>query len=126
VPIRICYACNDPRNGDDLGRSEAIEFTLADETVRLVGGSVVTKLAEGRLQIGRVYVPVLASSTWHGNWCWDSALVHLAPARDAWNYLAKRRNWHCEEGPELLFDAFNARRELTAGEWFMVWRSLAY
>lgn len=125
MPLRICYACNDWRNGTDLGKSEMIEFCYGDETVTLAGGSVVTRYADGRLQVGRVFVPTLSQCTWDGNWCWDSARVHLAPARTVWNYLAAKKDWHCEEGPEALYDAFNAHRKLSADEWSLIWRSLA-
>lgn len=120
MPIHVDLCCNDPDNGNDTGYAESIE--LFDCT--LVGGRVRVAFDpeppsgvnpyEGvsTLRFGRMRLPILGYKGWYGNWCWDRATMRLIHAVAIWNYLVNKSDWHCEEGPEELYELFNAHREI--------------
>ena len=124
MPLNVMLCCNDDRNGDFLGRAEAIEV----EDIQLEGGSVTcnwisrrlsrAKSYEGdsTLRIGRLFIPCLEYRTWVGNCCWDCAKIRAVHALRIINYLAKAR-WHAVEAEYRIFDAINERRVVTADEW---------
>lgn len=125
--IWMAYACNDPSSGQPLETPyvEQIQFELGDYSVDLQGGRVkvwleVVKrygMAELIGHVGRCVVPVKKEVPWHGNWCWNAALIPDHHARKVFNYLATLKGWHCEGGPGELYEAFNARRPVSKGEW---------
>jgi hypothetical protein len=107
---RICFACNDPDNGNFIGVSESIEFSFGlYGTIILAGGRCVTKEDNGALQISRLRVPAIYYTTWYGNWCWDSCVVSFRNAVKVLNYLAKKQDWHCEEAPDWIYEAVNTK-----------------
>ncbi len=115
---RICICCNDPDNGQSLGRSDFIEIDFNNDSLlscRLQGGRIVTKLHPNgtEVRIGGLKIPSRNYGFWHGNWCWDSFTTTLPEAIKIFNYLACRVNWHCEESIEEIFTAFNERKEIT-------------
>lgn len=124
--MRIAYACNNPDNGCDTGYSERVCISLSNggySDIELVGGRVKTEThldptdRSYRLQVGRLIVAATGYRYGYGNWCWDAIDVSDVSARRIFNYLMKLKHWHCEEGPDKLFEAFNARRRVNAVEW---------
>jgi hypothetical protein len=120
VAMHVEFCCNDPRNGAALGYFETAEMfgcTLVGGRVTLgwrcekVAGS---NAAEGdeSLRVGRLVLPCLGYTAWFGNWCWDRASIRLIHAVDVWNYLAAKKDWHCEEGPDELYEMFNAHQPM--------------
>lgn len=115
---RVCFACNDPDNGQFTGRADSIEIDFNNGTVlscRLQGTDIKIGLNQNlsSIKIGRLRVPIRAYFSWHGNWCWDSATVDAVDAIRLFSYLSKLKHWHCEEAPDFLFDAFNNKRPIS-------------
>ena len=119
----IHCACNDPDNGNFIGTSEFVEFHFQqgelEALITCQGPDIKTELQSADpayLQFGHLKLRVIRFKDWHGNWCWNAYQVDEVSARRAFHYLAKRKHWHCEEGPEELFAAFNTRKMLNAEE----------
>jgi hypothetical protein len=125
LALNLELCCNDPDSGSFTGR-----FDFANvHDVNLVGGSITCGSAkppkwtvpnvEGGdgLRVGRIVVPVLDYTYGYGNWCWDRWKVRAVHALRVLNYLAAKKDWHCEEAAEEIYTAFNERRKITPEEW---------
>lgn len=124
MAIRIDVACNDPDNGNFIGKFHMLQVTAGDDDMEFEGplyqsDGITFSVKDGRARFGRIRVPILQSKDWVGNWCWNSVWVRWPDALKVINYLGKQtvQGWHMSCGPELLYDAFNARREITPAEW---------
>jgi hypothetical protein len=126
MALLIELACNDPNNGQFLGFADFAEIA----GIRMQGGRVTVDYSNEQvrsarrhidghytLRVGRIIVPHWHHHSWYGNWCWEAFSVTWPYALKVLNYLAKQRDWHCEEGPQGIYDAINSRKRVTPEEW---------
>lgn len=112
MSAHIHIACNDPDNGQPTGFAEFIEIDFGnDNIVSIAGGRCVARYDHktDELRISRMRVKARGYTMWHGNWCWDSCIVDLKDACKVFNRMQALQYWHCEEGPDWLYNAFNAK-----------------
>src|SRR6266704_2992953 len=115
--IIVSFACNDPDNGDPLGRASACHIEDLELQNTLIGGGDVKVSFKGELlSVGRLRVPFLWSKGWYGNWCWDGYGMPAESALAIVNYLMKLKYWRCEGGECKAFDKFNAKQPLSLEE----------
>lgn len=124
MALRIALCCNDPDNGNFLGKAEHVEI----EGIELYGPEVTCnqedrKLksagpAEGDtvLRVGRCVVSCLGYRTWWGNWCWDAASVRAVNALKVLNYLISR-GWRCEQAACEVYNAINEGKPIKPEQW---------
>jgi hypothetical protein len=130
MAILLMFACNDA-HGNPQGWADSVTI---DEGITLQGGRITISHAlmpvrgcnpamEGNqtLRFGQFRIPCFNYQTWAGNWCWDAVSVGWPAALRALNYLAAKRDWHCEEAPAGIFEAFNERHKVTPQEWKRKW-----
>lgn len=109
--LRLDVACNDPDNGLFAHRAEALQVTTWDgelielELVRERGPRFAEKA--GAIRLLRHDWPILASTEWYGNWCWNA--YWLAPETAAALLAAVKRSrmFHCSCGPSQLYENWN-------------------
>jgi hypothetical protein len=126
MAVRVNFACNDPDNGDCLGRFNHMDVDAGDLHMEFEGYydeedgcpvefSFATRSGMGRVKVGSLEVQAFAFRGWYGNWCWDGVSVSWVDALALINQLGP--DWRMTEGPCLLFDAFEARHEISPQEW---------
>lgn len=124
MAITLNFACNDPDNGNFIGRFDRMDLNAGDLFIQFEGGA--QSLIEfnfpirggyGTVKIGDREWTSLAYREWYGNWCWNSASFTWVEALEIINYLGSLGWWRMTEGPCSLFDAFNDRQEITQMEW---------
>ena len=122
MAITLNFACNDPDNGNFVGRFDRMDldagglhmvFDGPEETIcfdfPMHGGY-------GSVTINEEHFPSLAYREWYGNWCWNAASFTWREALTIVNYLGAN-GWRVTDGPSDLFEAFNERHEITPMEW---------
>ncbi len=110
---QIEIACNNPDNGQPVGKSEHITIAFGSDLmqVELSGTPISTWCTkDGFLRVGRRRFKLKGYTYWYGNWCWDMATVSMADALRCFNGLQNMKYWKCDEGPDELYVAFNTRR----------------
>ena len=124
MAITVSFACNDPNNGNFLGRFDRLEVDAGELHIELEGERTVEVDFDfpilgggGKVQVGRFKIPGLAYKDWYGNWCWNAASFTWVEALRIINYLGSLKGWRMTEGPSDLFEAFNERQEITPMEW---------
>jgi len=124
MAISVDFACNDPDNGNFVGKFHMMQVRAGDDDMEFDGPwsqseGITFSAKDGKARIGRIIVPFWSYRQWVGNWCWDSISVSWVEALRIINYVGKNKagGWHMSNGPTELFDAFNERHEITPLEW---------
>lgn len=124
MAITLNFACNDPDNGNFIGRFDRMELSAGDLFIEFEGGaeSIIEfnfpiRGGYGKVKIGDREWPALAYTEWYGNWCWNAARFTWVEALEIVNYLGSLGWWRMTDGPSTLFEAFNERSEITPLEW---------
>ena len=123
MAITVNFACNDPRNGDCLGKFERFDVDGGDLHMEFEGPETEIKFdfpitnGYGVVTVGNQQFHALAYRNWYGNWCWDAACFSWDVALAIINHLGASGDWRMTEGPCSLFDAFDARHQITPQEW---------
>lgn len=124
MAITLNFACNNPDNGVFVGRFDRMDLDAGDLHMEFEGGaeSIIAfdfpiRGGYGTVKIGDREWTSLAYREWYGNWCWNAALFTWVEALEIVNYLGGSGWWRMTEGPCELFDAYNARHEITPLEW---------
>lgn len=109
----LTFACNNPNNGMDTGKVDAISFGSAD-TLELYGKTLrLRQVDDHHIRIGHITLPHKGYRTWVGNWCWDGAWVETEDAARLLRYL-RLHGWECESGEVGLVEKFEAGQEISA------------
>lgn len=127
MAVTLMFACNGDR-GQFTGHFTAFEVECGDVRMEFRGpwndedGPTIefrfpVSLGPGVVIVDGIEFAAHAYMTWVGNWCWDAVSVSWPEALKIIKHLGTRPEWHMEEGPCDLFDAFDARREITPLEW---------
>lgn len=90
-PVRVSFACNSHRNGNFLGRFEAVEIDMGG------GDLVALSSRDGRaprlrwligegsnviaVKVHRRRYRAHYRQRWEGNWCWDACQMTVPEAR---------------------------------------------
>lgn len=122
MAVSIDVSCNDPDNGNFVGKFTMLQVRCGDIDLEFEGPwpqsrGMSFSVNNGKAQIGRIKVPILGYGNWVGNWCWDSISVKWPDALRIIEHLGKRTEWHCAGGVCELCDAFDARRKISPKEW---------
>jgi hypothetical protein len=124
MAIHVDFACNDPDNGNPVGKFHQLQVQAGVDDMEFEGpcyqrDGVIFRMEGEMAHVGRLRIPVLAYRSWVGNWCWDRIYVSWVHALEIINYLGKleKQGWHMSCGPEQLFEAFNERHAITPAEW---------
>ena len=124
MAIHVDFACNDPYNGNFVGKFHMMSVRAGEDDIDFEGPwnqseGITFRIAEDHAYVGRLKVPIWSYREWVGNWCWNSITVSWDEALKIINYLGKSKTggWHMSEGPTELFEAFNERQEITPMEW---------
>lgn len=125
MAIHIDFACNDPDNGNYVGKFHMLQVRAGDIDMEFDGpcyqsdGITFSVGADRIARIGRIKVYTHSYQNWVGNWCWDSIAVAWPDMLKVINYLGRqqKQGWHMSSGPTALFDAFNERHAITPAEW---------
>lgn len=112
--VSIHMACNNPDNGDFVGRvcqielpDGALELTAKAWNITSMRGC--PKLREnGNYMIfaGKVW-PFVRRRSWVGNWCWDGYTMTESVATGFMVWLHSRGLFHCEGGWLELCEAWD-------------------
>lgn len=108
--ILVDFACNNPDNGDFLGKCERIE--LPHCAMELEGSEHQIIFGERAIKFGRKMFNCRGYKRWVGNWCWDGTWMEPADAVKLLAYL-KELGWRCTAGWCDLIDPWE-RGDLTA------------
>ena len=112
--VLLDFACNDYRNGDCLGRFEAVNVRLEfdDEYIEFECDTTsVSFPGSNGLRVGRCLVSHTGKYTWVGNWCWDGARISAEDCAKVLLYLRGKRNARCIGGPCGIFEKFETATE---------------
>src|SRR5579859_6866537 len=106
--MEIDFACNDYRNGDCLGRFEAVNVTWPGgiEYIEFECDTTTVEWKDAKLHVGRVAVASGRKLMWIGNWCWDGCYVTPEDCARILVYLRDKRNARCIGGPCGMFERF--------------------
>lgn len=110
--FRVSFACNDPDNGDFIGRAMAAQVEslglypwdaelVHDDWSRGCRLTVDDKLM--KLRIHGVWFPFKARRSWFGNWCWEAFEFERATGKRLLMLMRERGPWHCEAGASTFF-----------------------
>jgi hypothetical protein len=110
--IAISIACNDPDNGNFVGRFDMLHYGN-DQDLELQHdhwgrGVRVRYLGDGKVRISRRVFEYEREKEWWGNWCWNAFWMQPREARRLLRYLRDSGHWHCEAGPCRLYHWFNS------------------
>ena len=114
--FRVSFACNDPDNGDFIGRAMAAQVEslglhpwdaelVHDDWGRGCRLTVDYKLM--KLRIHGVWFPFKARRSWFGNWCWEAFEFERATGKRLLMLMRERGPWHCEAGASTFFRWWN-------------------
>ena len=123
MAVSIDFCCNDPDNGNYVGKFHMMQVRCGDIDLEFDGPwsqseGITFRVDGGFAFIGRIKVKALAYREWVGNWCWNSISVAWPDALRIINYLGNSNGgWHLSGGDADLFDAFNERKAITPQEW---------
>lgn len=111
--ICVAFACNDYRNGNDLGRAESVNVCYGTApTIELQGSSKVFRLHNPRvLRVGRRLYPIISFREWYGNWCWNAVCVNRIVASMIVNQLIDA-GWHCDGAATDMFEKLNSKKAI--------------
>jgi hypothetical protein len=127
MAISVSFACNDER-GNPVGKFNALDVSAGAIDMRIQGPLDESDGVDiafefpvlngyGKVKIADITIEGYSYTNWYGNWCWDMVRMNWSDMLKIVNHLAKLPDWHMEEGPCDLFDAFNDRHEITPLEW---------
>ena len=128
MAITLNFACNDPDNGNFIGKFDKMEVDGGDLHMEFEcslypskGVPVSFKFpvinGDGTARVGKLKLRGLWYKPWYGNWCWDAVWFSWVDALAIINYVGKLKYWRMTEGPCALFEAFNERHKITPMEW---------
>jgi hypothetical protein len=124
MAIHVDFACNNPDNGNPVGKFHMMQVRAGDIDMEFEGpcyqsDGIRFNSDRGTTRVGRIKVNALSYKSWVGNWCWDSITVSLKDALRIINYVGRqtKQGWHMSCGSEILFDAFDKRHAITEEEW---------
>ena len=116
----VMIACNDHRNGHFCGRADAFQMVPRgshDASMELDGPPVAIRFEREYcrrtgvnhfVRIANNKFAIRSHSEWVGNWCWDSVMMSRDDVRWLCRIL-KRKQYHCNCAPEMLYRWFNER-----------------
>jgi hypothetical protein len=124
--ILVSFCCNNPDNGNALGRVVGIEIHGADVDIELESrddrGSAFVQLdtpprgansrCDGGVRIAGKSFGCYGYKTWFGNWCWDAARMAAVDVLGMVKFL-RDRGWSCTSAEEEFYDAFKEGEDLT-------------
>lgn len=129
--IHVSFCCNNPENGQPIGRccavqldafngSDTIEFESPD--FGFEGAGNVLKQVEkpkdsayrcdGGFKLGRRVFACAGWKCWVGNWCWDGTRMTGVDVLNLVWHMQKLK-YRCVNGPDEFFDLFNAGGNIT-------------
>ncbi|GAB0119468.1 hypothetical protein [Acidisoma sp. 7E03] len=120
--VRIDIACNDPNNGQFVGRANM--FALPDglgefEARNFLHGPKLTELKDA-IRIRRQVFPVKGSREWIGNWCWNGYWMEPPIAAEFVLTMWRSRKFSCSSETEafgrFLFEDWEAGEPIAAAE----------
>ena len=124
MAITLNFACNDPDNGNFIGRFDRMDVDAGTLHMELEGGSesIISfdfpiRGGYGTVKIGDREWTGLYYREWYGNWCWNAAGFTWVEALEIINHLGATGEWRITDGPSALFEAFNERSQITPMEW---------
>jgi hypothetical protein len=123
MAITLNFACNDPDNGNFVGRFDRMDLDAGDLHMEFEGSETSvefdfpTRGGYGNVTVGEKQTTSLAYKEWYGNWCWNAASFTWVEALEIINYLGATGEWSMTDGPCSLFDAFDKRHAITQTEW---------
>lgn len=117
--LRVSFACNNPDNGDFVGRATAANAEslyrvghhpwdaelVHDDWGRGCRLTVDDKLM--KLRIHGVWFPFKARRSWFGNWCWEAFEFERGTGKRLLMLMRERGPWHCEAGASTFFRWWN-------------------
>lgn len=111
--INVAFACNDHRNGNNLGRAELVNVCYGTApTISLEGSSKVFRLHNPRvLRVGKRLYPIMNFHEWYGNWCWNAVCVNRVVASMIVNQLIEA-GWRCTEAAADMFEKLNNKEAI--------------
>ncbi len=113
--VSIHMACNDPDNGNFLGR--VAQISVASDALELTAKAWIITSERGCPKLredGRTFFlagkrwPFVRRKSWIGNWCWDDCAVSTSVATDFMIWLHGRGLFQCEGGWVELCEAWDA------------------
>lgn len=121
--VSIHMACNDPANGNFVGRVSQIEVASGMLELTARAWSPCPKLREEDrtfILAGKRW-PFVRRQSWVGNWCWDGYALTRADATDFLVWLHRRNLFTCEGGWVELCDAWETEPPLRLpAEWWKI------
>jgi hypothetical protein len=124
--IRIDMACNNPDNGNFVGRvcqiqlpNGALELTAKAWNITSFTGCPKLDESSSKVVLSGKAWPIVRSKEWFGNWCWNA---YWFESREALNFLVwlhGRSLFRCEGGWSDLCDVWAKPLPIALHE---VWR----
>ncbi len=117
--VSVAFCCNDPDNGCDTGRFDAVEIgdnlislrakyfnwrglSLKSFTKPEQNGGFGPAKTHGYIKIARKSFPVHGYKYGWGNWCWDLYMMTPDDVIDLLNYLKSFEQFHTEDGDDVM------------------------
>ena len=125
--ITVSFCCNNPDNGDALGKVCAIEVHGADVGITLEspsypdatmtlsvkdGAPADLSRCDSTLRLGRHTYGCRGYKVWFGNWCWDATRMPAVEVRRMLLEL-REKGWQCTESECDFSDAYANGADLT-------------
>lgn len=112
--MAVDMACNDPDNGDFVGRVCQIslsdgrpDLTAKAWTIMSYRGCPKLREEPNTLMLSGKSWPFIRRQSWHGNWCWDRYVMETSNVTEFLKWLHARDLFVCEGGWSDLYDAWN-------------------
>lgn len=109
--LRLDVCCNDPDNGIFAHQADALHVDTWDgESIEFEARSLrLPRFSErpGAIRICRRNWPILASTEWYGNWCWNAYWLAPGTLLDLLAAVKKSRLFYCGQAPSQLYDNWN-------------------
>lgn len=118
--VLAAFFCNDPNNGNFIGRAMSCNWSTAHKRRFNNSLSLEYELAENgqsltiedallTFTLNGVPFPYKRIIPWYGNWCWEGFVMKREAGIRLLKHLQADDGWRCEEPPTRLFDWFNAK-----------------
>lgn len=103
--VPVMFACNDYRNGNSQGWFDQFRFGMPGCDAEFEGSrTVIRRVKDSNVQIGRRIYTHSGWSCWVGNWCWDEICI------DKFQTFLDRmyaKGFRCTCGPTDFYHVFN-------------------
>lgn len=113
--IPIDFACNDPDNGNFLGKAPMI--SLGERELIELEANDFERPPRFREEDGHIVLagkrwPVHSSEDWLGNWCWNRHWVAFNDATAFLAWIHRRDLYSLTCGESVIFEAWDRREPL--------------